>query len=92
MSALDAAADHLYVLLAASTTSQEVYLARVLVSDGVIDRRAGLQGQLGLGLVMSLVVPDETTTTMAAATTTNAKTPTAAMATAVTAQAIAAGI
>jgi len=59
VSALDSNSDDLFVLLAANTTSQDVRLGQLRVSDATISMSPSIHGELGLGLILSLIVPDE---------------------------------
>jgi len=59
VSALDASSDVLFVLLAANTTTQDIRLGQVNVLDATISQTPSINGELGLGLILSLIVPNE---------------------------------
>lgn len=59
VSAFDSSSDNLFILLAANTTSQDTRLGQLRVSDATISMTPSIHGELGLGLILSLIVPDE---------------------------------
>ena len=59
VSAFDSSSDNLFILLAANTTSQDIRLGQLRVSDATISMTPSIHGDLGLGLILSLIVPDE---------------------------------
>ena len=59
VSALDSLSDNLFILLAENTTSQDIRLGRLSISTAKITQTPSINGELGLGLISSIIIPDE---------------------------------